>query len=177
MSSLQRLVITSTGTKADFQSNCNLAPGQLPALNNFIDYLGGIAGGSIQGASLAFNVGALKASGTITVATGGSANNETMTICGVTFTAKTSGATGNQFNISAVAATQAANMVTAINAATSLAGIVTATNLLGVVTLSAVVPGTIGNGLVMANVNLANTTVVSFASGTDGTAYSITATA
>lgn len=173
MSSLQRIVITSQGTTADFKSLCNLAPGQLDAMNNFIDYLGGVAGGSILGASLAFNVGAVKASGTVTFTSTGPTNGQTCTLFGVTFTAVTSGATGNQFNISSTPATVAANLVTAINAASSLSGIVTASSALGVVTISAVVPGKIGNGLVMANVNLSNTTFVTLSGGLDGTAYTI----
>jgi len=173
MSSLQRIVLTYNGTADDFKSESNLAMGGQDALNNFIDYLGGLQGGAQLGAKLDFNVGAVKASGTITVATGGSTNNQTMTICGVTLTAKTSSTANNEFTISATAATQAANMAAAINASTNLAGIVTATSALGVVTVTAVVPGKIGNGLVMANVNLSNVTAVSFANGIDGTAYSI----
>lgn len=173
MSSLQRLVITSNGTALDFKSFCNLAPGQIPALNNFIDYLGGISAGAIQGAALAFKVGAVQASGTITQTSTGAANSQTCTICGITFTAKTSGATGNEWNRDNDVSISAANLAAAINASASLTGIVTATALVGVVTVKAVVPGLIGNGLVMANVNLANTTIVSFAAGTDGTAYNL----
>lgn len=173
MPSLQRLIINYAGTAADFKSICDLSPGQLPALNNFADFIGGLLGGASQGALLSFAVGAAQAAGTVTFASTGPTNGQTCTICGVTFTAVTSGATGNQFNISATPATVAANLVTAINAATSLSGIVTATALLGVVTVKPVVPGKVGNGLVMANVNLSNTTIVSFTGGTDGTAYSL----
>lgn len=172
MSSLVRVVITSNGTSDDFKSQCNLAPGGLVANQSFENYIGALSGGSIIGASLAFQVGAVKASGTVTFTSTGPTNGQTCTLFGVTFTAVTSGATGNQFNINSTPATVAANMVTAINAATSLAGIVTATSLLGVVTISAVVPGKIGNGLVMANVNLSNAAFVTLASGADGTAYS-----
>lgn len=166
-------MITSNGTVAGFKSVCDLAPGGLPAANNFVDYLTGIIGGSLQGASLAFKVGAVQAAGTLTVATGGSANNETCSICNVTFTAKTSGATGNQFNISATAATQATNMAAAINASSDLTGKVTASASEGVVTITAVVPGLIGNGLQLSAGTLANVTLGAFANGTDGTAYNI----
>lgn len=172
MSSLQRIVITSQGTTNDFKSVCNLAPGQLDALNNFIDYLGGVAGGNNM-ASLAFKVGSVQAAGTLTVATGGSANNETCSICNITFTAKTSGATGNQFNISATAATQASNMAAAINASSDLAGKVTASALAGVVTITSVVPGLLGNGLQLSAGTLANVTLGAFANGSDGTSYSL----
>lgn len=173
MSSLQRLVITTPGTAADFKGYCNLAPGQLVAMNNFIDYLSGVAGGSINGASLAFKVGAVQASGTLTVAAGGSTNNQTCSICNITLTAKTSSTANNEFTISATAATQAANMAAAINASTDLAGKVTATSALGVVTITAVVPGLIGNGIQMSAGTLSNVTLGAFASGDDGTAYTV----
>lgn len=50
--------------------------------------------------------------------TAAAANNETMTINGVTFTAKTSGAVAanGEFNLSTTVATQAANLIAAINA-------------------------------------------------------------
>lgn len=173
MPSLVRLVIESNGTAADFKSQCNLAMGGLGAANNFVDYLGGLTGGNLSGASLAFQVGATKATGTVTFSSTGPTNGQTCTLFGVTFTAVTSSATGNQFNINATPATVASNFATAVNAATSLSGIVTASALLGVVTLSAVVPGKIGNGLVMANVNLSNTVFVTLANGADGTATTI----
>ncbi len=48
-------------------------------------------------------------------------NNETVTLCGVVFTAKTSGATGNQFNIGSADATMD-NLAAAINACTTTVG-------------------------------------------------------
>lgn len=173
MSSLQRIVITSTGTTADFNAGCNLTMGGLDAGMNLAQYFEGVVSGTNLGASIAVNVGAVKAAGTLTVATGGSANNETCSICNVTFTAKTSGATGNQFNISATAATQAANMVTAINASADLAGKVVASNVDGVVTITSVVPGAFGNGLQLSAGTLANVTLGAFANGADGTAYTL----
>ncbi len=171
--SLVRLVIDSNGTTDDFKSQCNLAPGGFPAANNFANYIGGLIGGSIIGADLAFQVGAVQAAGTLTVATGGSTNNQACTIANVTLTAKTSSTANNEFSISATAATQAANMAAAINASTTLAGIVTATSALGVVTITSVVPGLLGNGIQLSAGNLANTTAGAFAGGLNGTAYSI----
>jgi len=83
MSSLQRLVITYGGTAADFKSVCDLSPGQLPALNNFLDFIGGLSAGANQGAVLAFNVGAVQAAGTATFTSTGPTNGQTCTICGV----------------------------------------------------------------------------------------------
>jgi phage tail sheath gpL-like len=171
--SLVRLVIDSEGSTDSFKSVCNLAPGSLDAANNFVNYLAGLIGGSLQGSSLAFQVGAVQATGSIVQSSTGAANNQTLTICGVTFTAKTSGASGNEWNRNNTVATSAANLAAAINASEDLTGIVTATADSGTVTLTAVVPGLIGNGLVAANVDCANTTVNSFADGEDGTAYTI----
>lgn len=171
--SLVRLIIDSDGTALDFKSECPLAMGGLDAANSFANYIAGLIGGNNIGASLAFKVGAVQAAGTITQASTGAANGQTGTICGVTFTARTSGATGNEWDRDNDVSISAANLAVAINASEDLAGIVTASASEGVVTLTAVVPGLIGNGLVMASVNWANTTVVSFADGTDGTAYNI----
>lgn len=168
--SLQRLVINTSLTSAGFKSWCDLAPGQLPALNNFADYVGAVLGGN-QSALFSFNVGAVQATGLVTF-TGAPSADETVTICNVVFTAKASGATGNQFNIGGSITATALNLATAINASSSLSGIVTASPNVGVVTLTAVVPGTMGNGLGLSE-TLSNATVTAFSGGTDGTAYSI----
>lgn len=49
-------------------------------------------------------------------------NNETVAICGVTFTAKTSGAAGNQFNIGGSINITMDNLATAINACSTTVG-------------------------------------------------------
>jgi hypothetical protein len=172
MSQKTRLVITTPGTAADFKSVCNMSMGGLDAANSFMNYIGALMGGNQMGL-MQFQVGAVSAAGTLTVATGGSANNETCSICNITFTAKTSGATGNQFNISATAATQATNMAAAINASTDLSGKVSAIALNGVVTITASAPGLVGNGMQLSAGTLANTTLGAFAGGADGTAYTI----
>lgn len=169
--SFQQLTIEYSQSADSFRSVCNLAPLGLPAINNFLDFVGGVASSNYP-SKFTFYTGAVKASGTLTVSSTGSSNGETCVIAGVTFTAVTSGATGNQFNISTTPATQAANMVTAINASSSLTGIVTAAAVLGVVTVTAVVPGVIGNGLVMTEA-LTNVALVAIAGGSNGTAYTI----
>lgn len=78
--------------------------------------------------------------------TGAPVADQTMVINGVTFTAKSSGATGNQFNIGSTVTETAANLVAAINASTT-AGIINtvrATYAAGVVTFYSVVPGSVG---------------------------------
>jgi len=168
--SFQRLIIESPLTAVGFKSVCDLDPGQFPALNNFAGYVGAVLGGN-QSAKLSFQVGAVNATGTLTVAAGGSANNETCTILNITLTGKTSSTADNEFTVSATAATQATNMAAAINASTTLAGKVAATSALGVVTITSVVPGLLGNGLQLSAGTLANVAAGAFASGTDGTSY------
>lgn len=172
MSSLQRLVITAGGTTDDFKSECPMAVGGQDAANNFVSYLSGVMSGTgANGALLSWQVGAVQATATMTVAAGGSANDETCSIANVTFTAKTSGATGNQFNINADEEVQAANMAAAFNASSNLAGKVTASVAGAVVTLTSVVPGLVGNGIQVSDA-LANVTTAAFANGSDGTSYS-----
>lgn len=114
--------------------------------------------GSAPSIAISIEGQAVAASGTLTVATGGSAADETCSIAGVTFTGKASGATGNQFNVSATAATQATNMAAAINASASLTGIVTASASSGVVTITAAQKGKVGNGIAISAGTLANVT-------------------
>lgn len=178
--SYQTIILNVPDTKASFASFLNISTGTTPGahegLQGLINYLRAIEGGVKSGSVTLYN-GAVQNTAVLTVSTGGSSNDETMVVCGVTFTAKTSGATGNQFNISATAVTQATNMVTAFNASADLLGIVTASNVAGtsaVVTLTATVPGKFGNALVVTEsmTNLAVTT--SFATsalGANGDIY------
>ena len=171
--SLQRLIInTGNLTAAGFQSVCDLSPLKLPAANNLLNYIGSLCGGN-QSAYINAQVGALQAAGTLTFASTGPTNTQTCSVLNVTFTAVTSGATGNQFNISSTPATVAANLAAAINASANLSGKVQASVALGVVTITAIVPGLIGNGLALSAGTLSNTTAVGFAGGSDGTTYNI----
>lgn len=173
MSSYQRLTMTLSEDTTTFLSRSNIGNGdQFTDLRGLIDYLKGIP--SQHPASFSLLTGAAYGTATLTVSSTGSANDETCSICNVTFTAKTSGATGNQFNISTTAATQASNMATAFNASADLAGIVTAEAVGAVVTLTSVAPGTIGNGLQISEslTNVALSAFVTEDTGVDGTTYS-----
>lgn len=171
--SLQRIIIdTGDLTAVGFKSVCDLAPGQLPALQNLVNYLGAIEGG-LQMADLKIQVGAVQAAGTLTVASTGPTNSQTCSILNVTFTAVTSGATGNQFNISATPSVVATNIAAAINASANLAGKVTAVAVGAVVTITSVVPGLVGNGLALSAGTLSNVTAGAFAAGSDGTSYDL----
>lgn len=153
-------------TAAQLLSICDTnVGGKHTSLRNLIKYLQGLEAGAFAG-TVVVNNGAVPNTAVVTVTGAGSSNDETMVVCGVTFTAKTSGATGNQFNIGA-ASTQAANMVTAFNASADLLGIVTASAVAGAVTLTAL-PGLIGNALVVTE-SLSNCTVTtSFATSAAG---------
>lgn len=91
------------------------------------------------------------ASGTVAFSAVASAN-DTFLVNGVTFTAKASGATGNEFNIGASATASAANLSAAINAsATALvSGTVSASAATGTVTITALVKGQLGNAVTIA---------------------------
>lgn len=171
--SFQTLIIETEQTADSFKSDCNLAPLGLDAVNNLASFISGVAGGQYP-SSIVANVGAVKAYGTIT-STGTATDAQTMTICGETLTAKTTGAVpaDGEFDVSATVATQAANIALAINSVVALSGIVSAEASLGVVTVTASTPGVMGNGLIMADVDLGNVAVSSFANGSNGTSYAV----
>ena len=106
--------------------------------------------------------GPVSATSTWTFSSTGPTNGQTCTVANVTFTAETSGATGNQFNISSTPATVASNFAAAINGSVNLQGICTAKAVSGVVTLTSAVPGLIGNGIQTGVGSLSNVVVVAF---------------
>lgn len=172
--SLSRIVIDTPLTATQDLANLRMnGTGSWHNVFRLMDWLRGFAKGTRQG-NMKVKVGAVRATGLIT-STGSASDAETMTVCNVTLTAKTSGAVAanGEFNISGTVGTQATNIAAAINAVSTLTGKVTATAALGVVTVTAVVPGLSGNGLDLTEA-LTNVTVTAFASGTDGTAYNLT---
>lgn len=172
--SLQLILIDTDLSKAQFQSVVPMAAGPIEGLQSLENFVVALEGGN-QNADLTAQVGALQATATVTM-TGTAGNNETMKLCNQTLTAKTSGAVAadGEFNISATPNTQANSLVTAINSMTELQGLVTAARTgTGVVTITAVMPGILGNAFECADVNLANTTVVGFANGSNGTEYTL----
>ena len=133
-------------------------------INNYTTGLGTVNKGTMKA-----SINAVQSFGLITF-TGAPTAAETCVIAGVTFTARASGATGNEFNIGGTISITAANLAAAINASTSLSGIVTATSLLGVVTITSVVPGAIGNFITLTE-SLSNATATAFASGANGNTF------
>jgi hypothetical protein len=105
-------------------------------------------GDMIDGSQLSFtkiSTGSTQATGTITL--NGMMAGDTITVNGVVFTAETSGATGNQFNVGVSDTATALNAAKAINASTTanVIHVVTASAASNVITVTAVQPGLQGN--------------------------------
>jgi len=168
--SLQRIIIDAPETATNMVSILNLSSGEKTGLINLSTYLRSVAGGA-RDASLSVLVGAVQATGLVTF-TGAPTAAQTVTIGNVVFTARASGATGNEFNIGGSITISATNLAAAINASANLAGKIVATSDVGVVTLTVVAPGVIGNAIALSE-TLDNATVTAFANGADGTSYSL----
>lgn len=124
------------------------------AVNSLCNYLHGLSGGTYKGTSLDLQIAegsATAASGTVTF-TGVGAALDTILINGVTFTARASGATGNEWNVGGSVTASATNLKNAINgSATALVNQhVVATSALGVVTITALNKGAGGNAITLA---------------------------
>jgi fructose-specific phosphotransferase system component IIB len=117
-----------------------------------------------------------KAQGTITVANNGNvANNDTITLkdlsnADVVFTAKLTGAVGNQFNKGADAPATATNIAAAINANATFNAIVDPGNTSRVIVQQALSPlgsGTAGNGKTIATSKASAFTLANFSGAVD----------
>lgn len=176
MSSLTRIVVESRASTAEIAAFIRpLTHDRSASLGRLSNWLRGFAGGVRLG-SVELCTGAVKATATITI-TGDITATDTFVLCGTTFTARASGASGNEFNIAAGdVTTTAASIVTFVNASATakVTESVVASSALGVVTFTALAPGTVGNGLVLTE-SLTNATRVDFAGGSDGTKTSLVA--
>lgn len=141
-------------------------------------YVHGYALGTWRG-ELALRTGAVKATATLTITSTGPADTQTFTLCGTTFTAKTTPAGTNHFQRSDTPATVAAAIAAIINASPTakVTGAVSATSLLGVVTVLADDASSMGNGIQIDVGTLANTALSSggFSGGSNGTETLLTA--
>lgn len=115
--------------------------------NNLINLLEGLATGARNLGSLAVTIDdgdEVSASGTVTFSS--IADGDTVTVAGVVFTAKASGASGNaQFNIGASDSTAATAFAAKVNAHPSLTNVASAAATNAVTTITAAVSGPIGN--------------------------------
>lgn len=154
------------------QSQMDVLPGGLPAMNNIVDYMTGLIGGN-QAATVSVTVGRLFSAGTLTFSSVVATN--TFSVNGVTFTAIASGATGNQFNVGVSDTLTAANAAAAVNASVTalIPGYVTASSALGVLTITASQSGTMGNAITIASGS--GTIVASGARLTGGSNGTVTA--
>lgn len=132
-----------------------------------------VAGGLRGGYSCLVKKAAVKASGTITLAS--HVATDTVTIAGVTFTCMASGATGDQYNVGGSDTATAVNLAAAINASTSagIANCVTASSAAAVVTIEADVPAALGNSVTIAISAHGSVSGARLASGSDGTSVSL----
>ena len=150
-----------------------LQPVTVTSKRTMSNYIEGISDGAYQMNNPQLgSIGAVSATGTFTIAAGNLSANDTVTIGGVAFTAKASGATGNQFNIGGSATATATNCAAAVNASSSCLGLVSASSALGVVTFTSIVPGIVGNQITLAK-SATNGSVsgANLTSGAEGTVY------
>lgn len=154
MGAQTKITITHDGDlAADLQNKYQVVNASLPKKQTQLieQLVAGLGMGSRNGSMItAIDDGAgVNANGTVTFSS--LANNDTVTIAGVVFTAKTSGASGAaQFNLGANDTAAAVNFAAAVNAHTTLTLLVTASPAAAVTTITCVQKGTIGNFLTIA---------------------------
>lgn len=141
---------------------------------DIINFIRGEASGNVAFTSMRVCAGATKATGTVTFSSTGPLATETVTVNGVVFTARASGATGNEWNRSNTASVNATRLAAAINASSSVGVVdtVVASASGAVVTITSVAAGQGANQITLAEA--ATNTAVSGATltgGTDGTQY------
>jgi hypothetical protein len=169
MASNIRLDISVPVSAATVNGWLRLVPGLRPeSIQRVASYIHGLS--CVLSGRINVVTGAVKAAGTFTF-TGRPTADETLTVAGVTLTAKDSGANGTtEFNTSAsVVATTAANLAATINANTTLNKIVVATSALGVVTVTSKVAGLVGNYLIALTESMTNTATATFSGGAEDT--------
>lgn len=123
-------------------------------INDLLDYLSGIESG--HAANMDVSTGsAVFAAASATVTLASVLNNDTVTINGVVFTAKTAAPVGDQFLVGVSNTADAAALAACINASTTAgaAGVLYATSALAVVTVYSVVKGVVGNAISIASSN------------------------
>lgn len=163
--SIQKILINTDLSDEQFKSVCDISQDRYLGLKNLANYLLSVASG-VRSATVSVFQGGVAASATVTF-TGAPTADDTIMVGSETFTAKTSGATGDEFNIGGNVTATALNLANAINANATLSPVLTATPNAGVITLLCKDAGDEGNSIALAS-TLTNATTVGFANGTDG---------
>jgi phage tail sheath gpL-like len=146
-------------------------------LGNAARLLQGLASGNVIGSVDVQRSSSdpVAATGTLTITNASVAANDTVTIGGIVLTAKSSGASGAQFNIGADATATGDNLVAAIAAHATLGKVLTAANAAGTVTVTCNEKGLVGNLIGLASSNgtgiaVSASTLASGAGGAQGAA-------
>jgi len=141
---------------------------RLVALSQYLE----AAAGGYGSLSIINQVAAVKASGTVTLAS--VLANDTVTINGVVLTAVAGAAGADQFSIDGSDTVDAASFIAGVAANATLSALVVGSQVAGVVTLTALVGGVSGNAITLASSNGTRLAVSAarLASGTVGTSYS-----
>lgn len=147
---------SSGRSSTDLQNKVLRCPSDNPKgeINDVINYLSSIEGGHAANIDVSVgSAGLVAASGIITFAS--AANNDTITINNVVFTAKTASPTGDQFlvGVSNTADAAAAAVVINASATSGVSGFYVASAAAGVLTLTAVQKGVMGNAIAITSSN------------------------
>ena len=141
-------------------------------LTRLINLLSGLAVGAVQGSVdvHASTNDPVAAAGSVVITYASAANNDTLTIGGVTLTCVTGTPTTDQFKKQTDATVTGDNLVTAIAANATLAQLVSASNAAGTVTITCKMKGIIGNQIVMSTSNGTGFGLTQLANGAGGPA-------
>jgi len=138
--------------------------------------IGNLISSSARRRLLVVTTATVDASGTVTFSSTCPTNTQTIVVAGVTITFVTSGATGNQVNVSTTPSVAATRIAALINSSSSFTGLVTATSAAGIVTVVARAgSGVLGNKLTLTTGTSSNSAVSGavLASGDNGTVQTI----
>ena len=148
--SVTNIVITTVDSAAMVLDQLNPQPNadSDSSLNRLSRYIEGLGDGAFYYTTVTENVGAIAATGTITLSS--FVDEDTITIANVVLSGETVPSGNAEFAIGASDTITAANAVVVINANPTLQPLVTATSSGAVITLTAVSGGTVGNFLTIA---------------------------
>ena len=145
---------------------CADAGNNIKFIRRIMNLFRGIAGG-VRQAQIDILAGATQASGTLSLVSVAATN--TCVVGLETYTAVSSGATGQQFNVGASDSATAANLAAAINADAAQQGVVVASVNGHVVTVTSLAAGKVGNTIILTGSTNITASGSHLASGANGT--------